>query len=385
MIITKGLNFAFHTLALNKSITVIGSVPDTQSYDADNDTYTPDYTLTPLTLQPLAGIIDKDGVLQAGSINAKLINIRWYQTVGGIRTQITTDNTDFVITQSGDNAGRIMVKKNIDPGSPVTLELHAEYMDIRTGHLYVIQMTKLIRCTNATLYIPILSLDTADQVLYNPLRDQDVQVITASLRRGPDECPASLRLFVWEAARDDGSWHEVGQDVFDYCMSISSDGTKCTVDRSLMGDELHVRCRAKYDIGGNPSSVELSSSSPIAMATIKRRIPALDPPEIVMPYNIPPMATAVSPKLTIRDTLGIIDNPETALLILWYIATNTAATPSYTQVAEGMSPSIPTGLVDSQNGGIIAVDVEDQGAAGAMADENGDLLSDENGDLLIIK
>ena len=313
MIITKGLNFNFHTLLLNKSITVIGSVPDTQSYDADNDTYTPDYTLTPLTLQPLAGIIDKDRILQAGLINAKLINIKWYQTSGGIKTQITTDNTDFLITQTGDNAGRIMVKENIAPGSPMTLEFHAEYLDIRTGHIYVIQMTKLIRCMNATLYIPILSLDTADQVLYNPLRDQDIQVITASLRRGPDECPAALRSFVWEAAGDDGSWHVIGQDIFDYCMGISADGTQCTIDRSLMGDELHIRCRAKYNIAGNPSSVELSSSSPVAMTTIKRRIPTLDPPEIVMPYNIPPMTTAVSPKLTVRDTLGVISNPEKTL------------------------------------------------------------------------
>jgi hypothetical protein len=384
MIITKGLNFAFHTLLLNKSITVIGSVPDIQSYDADNDTYTPDYTLTPLILQPLVAIIDKDHILQSGSINAKLINIRWYSIVASVKTQITTDNTDFLITQSGDNSGRIMVKKNIAPGSPVTLEFYAEYLDNRTGHVYAIQMTKLIRCTNATLYIPILSLDTAHQVLYNPLRDQDIQIITASLRRGPEECPASLRAFVWEAAGDDGSWHVIGQDIFDYCMSISSDGIQCTVARSLMGDELHIRCRAKYDIGGNPSSVELSLSSPVAMTTIKRRIPRLDPPEIVMPYNIPAEATAVYPRLVIRDTLGIISNPEKTILVLWYVATNTDV-PSYTQIANGISPKIPTDLVDTQNGGIVAAEIKDQGAAGVMADENGDLLADENGDLLIIK
>ena len=384
MIITKGLNFAFHTLLLNKSITVIGSVPDTQSYDADNDTYTPDYTLTPLTLQPLAAIIDKDHILQSGNVNAKLVNIRWYQIAGGIKTQITTDNTDFAITQSGDNSGRILIKKNIAPGSPVTLEFYAEYLDSRTGHIYAIQITKLIRCTNATLYIPILSLDTAAQVLYNPLRNQDIQIITASLRRGPEECPASLREFVWEAAGDDGNWHIVGQDIFDYCMSISSDGTQCTVDRSLMGDEIHVRCRAKYDIDGNPSSVGLSPSSPAAMTTIKRRIPRLNPPEIVMPYNIPADATAVFPKLTIRDTLGIISNPEKTILVLWYVSTN-AEIPSYIQVANGISPKIPTDLIDTQNGGIVAADIKDQGAAGVMTDENGDLLADENGDLLIIK
>lgn len=384
MIITKGLNFNFHTLVLNKSITVGGSVPDTQSYDADTGIYTPDYTLTPLTLQPSVAIIDKDGILQAGNVNAKLANIRWYQTIGGTRTQITTDNTDFSVIQSGDNAGCIQVKKNITPAAPVTLEFYAEYVDSRTGQVYVIRMTHLVRCTNATVYVPVLSLDAPAQMLYNPLRDQATQTITASLRRGSSECPEAMRLFVWESMDDGGNWNEVGEDAFDYCMSVSPDGTQLMIDHTLMPDELHVRCRAKYDIGGNPSSVELADSSPVATTTIKRRVPAYET-SIVVPDKIPAGTMAVSVSLIIRDTSGIIENPEKELLLLWYIAKNTTGSPSYTQVAYGPSPSIPTNLIDAQNGGIIAVGVEDQEASGVMADENGNLLTDENGNLLIIK
>jgi hypothetical protein len=384
MIITKGLNFNFHTLLLNKSITVVGSVPDTQSYDADSDTYTPDYTITPLTLQPLVSIIDKDGILQSGNVNAKLANIRWYQTVGGTRTQITTDNTDFSITQSGDNAGRIQVKKNVTPANPMTLEFYAEYVDSRCGQIYVIRMTWLVRCTNATAYVPVLSLDSADQVLYNPLRDSDTQVITASLRRGASECPSALRLFVWESLDGDGNWNTVGDDTYDYCMIVSSDGTQLTVDRTLMPDELHIRCRAKYDIGGDPSGASLTDSSPVATTTIKRRVPSFWS-EISIPSNIPAGTKIVCPTLTIKDTAGKIDNPEKELLVLWYVATNTTGTPSYTQVANGMSPDIPTDLVDAQDGGIIGVDVQDEGAEGVMADGDGTLLADENGNLIIIK
>lgn len=384
MIITKGLNFNFHTLVFNKSITVSGSVPDVQSYDADTGIYTPDYTLTPLTLQPSVAIIDKDGILQAGNVNAKLANVRWYQTVGGTRTQITTDNTDFSITQSGDNSGMIQVKKNVEPASPLTLEFYAEYVDSRTGQIYVVRMTHLVRCTNATVYVPILTLDAADQTLYNPLRDTDTQVITASLRRGPSECPSALRLFVWESLDDDGNWDTIGDGTYDYCMSVSSDGTQLTVDRTLIGDELHVRCRAKYDIGGNPSSIDLTSSSPVATATIKRRIPAIET-QIVIPSNIPADVNIISPKVIIKDTAGTIDNPEKELLILWYIAMDTINTPSYTQVSHGVSPEIHTDLIDAQNGGILGVDIQDQGAEGVMADENEALLADENGDLLIIK
>jgi hypothetical protein len=50
-----------------------------------------------------------------------------------------------------------------------------------------------------------------------------------------------------------------------------------------------------------------------------------------------------------------------------------------------MSPDIPTDLVDAQDGGIIGVDVQDEGAEGVMADGDGTLLADENGNLIIIK
>ena len=50
---TKRFDFNFKPLQLNITISVDGSVPDKQNYNADADEYTPDYTVTPLILQPL--------------------------------------------------------------------------------------------------------------------------------------------------------------------------------------------------------------------------------------------------------------------------------------------------------------------------------------------
>lgn len=56
---TKRFDYNFRPLQMNVSFAVDGSVPGRQSYDADADEYTPDYTLTPLVIQPCISCMDK--------------------------------------------------------------------------------------------------------------------------------------------------------------------------------------------------------------------------------------------------------------------------------------------------------------------------------------
>ena len=247
----RRFDFNFKPLQIDLSLSVVGSVPDRQNYDADADEYTPDYTLTPLVIQPQISRMDKDEILTPGSVNSNLANVRWYEIVGGTRTQILAENTNYEITTSGGNAGRILVKKNVQPQNPLTLEYYAEYLDQRTGQIHILQKTFPIRCSNSTVFKPVLILDTPDQTIYNPLKDQAVQVIHASLRCGENECAAANRIFVWEKFRENNTWTEIGTDtVLDYDVQVSNDTASLTIDRSLMGNDLYIRCRAKYDRGG---------------------------------------------------------------------------------------------------------------------------------------
>lgn len=249
---TRRFDFNFRPLQINIGFAVDGSVPSTQNYDADTATYTPDYTLTPLIIQPQVSCMDKDEVLQAGSINHQLANIKWYEITGGASTLIQSTDTHYEITASGSNAGRIKVKKNAEPRTPITLEFHAEFCDPRTGQIHSIIRTFLIKCTNATMSPPQLLLDAADQTLYNPLTDADEQTVHASLRVGMQECPVANRAFVWDVYRPDTeAWTKVGADTtLDYDVEVAADGASCKVNRALMGHELHLRCRAKYDANG---------------------------------------------------------------------------------------------------------------------------------------
>lgn len=384
---TKRFDFNYKPLQINICMSVDGSVPGKQNYDADANEYTPDYTVTPCIIQPAISRLDKDEILAAGRINQNLANVKWYEIISGTRTQITTSNTNYEIVTSGGSAGRIKIKKNAQPQLPVTLEFYAEYTDARTNQLYVIRETYQIICNNATASIPQLVLDAADQTIYNPLTDPDTQTVHASLRVDAAECPTANRLFVWEIFRDDNTWTTVGTDTtLDYDVTVSTDGASCTVNRSLMGSELYLRCRAKYDKGGNPSGVSLTDVSPAKIISFIRRIPKFEYDIGGVPTDIPAGILAVAPEAKIWNTNGPIANPEKELLPLWYIATNKATgTLSYSQIGHGVAPVLPTKAMSEALGGVYGLEVKDCGPTCAWEDSDGAVFEDADGNVILIK
>ena len=383
---TRRFDFNFRPLQLNITISVDGSVPDRQNYNADTDEYTPDYTLTPLILQPQVSRLDKDEIVAPGNVNSLLANVKWYEIVGGTRALIEAANTDYEITASGGQAGRIKVMKNAQPNIPITLEFYAEYVDSRTGQVSVIHATHIVKCGNATAYMPDLVLDAADQTIYNPINDPDTQAVHASLRTGAAECATANRQFVWEVLRANGTFTTLGSDNSDYWASVSSDGTTCTVNRKLMGSGQIVRCRAKYDPDGNPGGVTLTDAAPQAIVAFVRRIPKFEY-DYALPVNIPAGLLQMYPEIYVWDVNGPIDNPEAVLLPIWYIGTNQASgTPSsYAQVSHGYNPVIPTSYLSTLYGAVVGLDVKDPGPLVPWKNSDGKVFKDADGKIFLIK
>ncbi len=381
---TKRFDFNWKPLQLQISFAVDGSVPDKQNYSTDTQEYTPDYTITPLIIQPNVSILDKDETLPAGRVNHKLTNIRWKQNINGVSTLIASDNANYEITTSGGNAGRIKVKRNAEPKVPITLEFYAEYIDSRNNQVLVIRGTYLISCSSASDLVRV-ELNAADQTVFNPLADATTQTITATVWLGENVCPAGKYALVWEVLGEDNTWHVAGSDtVMDY--DITVEGNTATVNRWLMGKEMYLRCRCKYSAEGTPGSVTLTDASPQAMVSFVRRIPKYEFDITGVPYNIPPGTLRVAPTAIIRTTNGNIENAETELLPLWYMATNKASgSLSYALIGHGINPTLPTGRMDSNYGGVIGLDVIDRGPAGAFTDAaDGAVICDADGDILII-
>ncbi|MBQ4533102.1 MAG: hypothetical protein IJA24_07685 [Alistipes sp.] len=381
---TKRFDFNWKPLQLQISFAVDGSVPGQQNYNADTQEYTPDYTLTPFILQPVISILDKDEVLAAGSINHALTNVRWYEIINGTKTLIASDNADYEITTSGGNAGRIKVKKNAEPKVPITLVFYAEYIDSRNGQVMVVQGSYLVSCSSASDVVRV-ELDAAAQTIFNPLSDAQAQTVTATVWVGDKICDASKYALVWEVQDENGSWYTAETDaVMDYDITVN--GNSVTINRWLMGSEMHLRCRVKYSADGNTGSVALTAASPQAEAVFVRRIPKYEFDITGVPYNVPAGILAVAPTAIIRTTKGDITDPEKELLPLWYIATNKASgSLSYSLVAHGKSPIIPTTKMDNNYGAVIGLDVVDRGYAGAFTDAaDGAVFCDADGSVLII-
>lgn len=381
---TRRFDFNWKPLQLQISLAVEGSVPDQQNYNADTKEFTPDYTITPVVIQPVISILDKDAVLQAGRVNQSLTNIRWYEIINGTKTLIASDNASYEITTSGGNAGRIRVKKNAQPKVPITLAFYAEYIDTRNGQLLIIQGSYMLECGNASDLIRV-ELDTAGQTVYNPITDATTQTVTATVWLGDHVCDASKYALVWEMQDEAGAWHTCESDaVMDYDITIN--GSTATINRWLMGSELHLRCRCKYDPNGNPSSVSLTEGTPQAEAVFVRRIPKYEYDYTGVPYNVPAGILAVCPTAIVQGTKGEISGWEKELLPLWYIATNKASgSLSYSLVAHGQNPTIPTTAMDKNYGAVIGLDVKDRGYAGAFTDAaDGAVFCDADGAVLII-
>lgn len=381
---TRRFDFNWRPLQLQISIFVDGSVPDSQNYNADSQEYTPDYTITPVIIQPVISILDKDEVIHAGRINHALTNIRWYENINGTRTLIDTNNAYYEITSSGGNAGRLKVKKNAQPKVPITLEFYAEYIDTRNSQVMIVQGSYMLSCSNASDLVRV-ELDAAQQTVFNPLADQTSQTVQARVWVADKICDASKYALVWEVLGEDNTWHAVGSDeVLDYDITVS--GSTATINRGLMGQEMHLRCRCKYSASGNPGSVTLSDDSPQAEAVFIRRIPKYEYDFTGVPYNIPAGILAISPTALVRTTNGEVADFEKELLPLWYIATNKASgSLSYSLVGQGANPTIPTAALNKDYGAVIGLDVKDRGYAGAFTDAaDGAVICDGNGDVIII-
>lgn len=375
-------DFKYQPLQVNKSMTLGGGVPNEQTYDADSGEFSPDYSLVPVCIKPIIGIIDRDRILTNGSINAQLADVSWRRVIDGVEEKALESTAGkYTITTSGDENGKLLWYINAAPLKPILLRFKATYMDPRTGQIYNIVEDISITCRNATHYIPVLQISGGSSY-YNPTRDGDKQTITASLRLGTEECGASKRAFVWEIARSNGYFTEVTAD--DLELKISSDGATATLDRSLMGEQITIRCRAKYSAAGNPSAVQLTDASPSKVITIARRIPPIDVEVLDAVDNLQPGTRNFSPRAYIYDNVGEIPNPTKDILPIWYFGTNShTKSIVFVQQGHGLNPVIPTDLMDAKLGGILQIDTKILNPLALLADGDGKVITDGDGKAIV--
>ncbi len=386
---TKRFDFNFKPLRIITSFGVVGSVPGRQTYDGNTDGYIPDLSLTPLQLRLSVSRQDKDEALPHGEINNLLTNVTFTQILDGVSTIITAGTSGYSITTSGNNAGSILVSKNIAPLHPITIKVEADYLDTRLNQVHHIMETFLIVCDNSTEVVPEVEVDIDDQTVWDPYSDPDSVTITAGLRIGKPLVAYDSHLkFVWLKKRSNDTFTEVGtDDTEDYDMAVSGDCDKClTINRRLMGSDTEIKCVALYNKNGAASSMSPSATSPVRCISLARRIPDYEDDFTGVPLNIPPGSLYLNPTAVLRDTKGIIENPDREVHLIWKGATNQASgSLTYTQIGHGVSPILPTSKIVSELGMVLGLDVVDAGPIGALEDSDGKLVEDSDGSLILVQ
>lgn len=380
--VDKQLGFVFSPLTLSPGIAVEGNVPDTQQYDIAANTYDPDYTSTYLVLVPSMLVSDPDGVLPEG--NGTLTNMAWTLIEKGTETAVTASTPGFAVATDG----KLTVKRNCDGDNPMTLRFEADYLDTRTGAVHHMAVTRQVMCESVSQR-PVLSLDTSGILAYDPVRDgEKVRKVKARLTIGGRDVPAANRQFVWQKRDSDGVWADISAtDPMDYDVAVSADGTELTVRLWLIGERIDIRCYAKYNPYGSPSSVAIDTRTPVATFSAVRQLLRLKGQVADCPQRVKATTKSISPVLVVNDAKGVIPNPDAVLDVEWRTSTGVAAgtVTKSAVVARGARPTIPTSFLAKLYGGklIPAFGVKDPYRALKTAD--GKILTDGQGRTLVAR
>lgn len=377
--IQKKLTINYRPLQLSGGIEVVGSVPDLQVYQADKAEYTPDYTLTPLTLFPRCNATDPDAVVKLGEVNEHLTNMKWYERVNGVRTLITSTNTGYVITETGTDKGKIQIKKNASTISPITLEFYAEYVDAsRTGQTYIFQFSRLVRAIDGTEAVPSLMIDSPAGLDWNPCRDVVNQTIVARLIVNDVDVTASNKCnFFWYRVLENGSLEQItdgnGDNDWEF---VSLNKNVLTINRNMIDTGMTYICRASYSKDGNPSATPDDAITE-ASTTIRRKIPTLEIDWKGVPIQVADGTKTINPRPIIRDTVGDIPNPSELFHCKWYTKVGSG---NYSLVAIGYTPSIPF-----TDGMTLKLEVEDRGPFVAVVTEDGSYVVTDDNEFIIVR
>lgn len=359
----KSMNINYRPLQASVSMQVLTSVPDRQFYSATEKAFTPDYTLTPLTLFPRCAAVDTKSTSAAKSVNAELTNLRWYERIGGVQ-KIITSGTDYVITETGEYKGQLQVKKNSSIANPITLEFSADYVDTRTNQVLIFKTNKVIIVSDSSSPQPVLSIDSPDKMQWYPVRDQLQQTITANLMAGDLDITNDERVkFWWYRVLSTGALEEIvyGNGDNDWEI-VSVDRNVLVIDRDFIGDEQSYVCKAAYrETGELPDHPDIYDS--VKTTRIVRYIPKLECDFKGIVSGCPEGTNNIYPVAYVRDAVGVISNPEEWFKFIWMGKKTGDA--GYSKVAEGISPTIPF-----TEGLLLELEVEDRGPQAIIVDND---------------
>lgn len=364
-------------LKTSGGIEVIGSVPERQTYSANTNEYTPDYSLTPLVLFPRCNATDPDSYIKSGSVNASLTNMKWYEIIGTQRTLIGSDNVGYEITTEGDQKGQIKVKRNSSVATPLSLEFYAEYADTRTNQILVFRFSKVIPVSDVTVPVPVFNIDSPATVIWNPLRNPLSRKITALVFLEGNEISSDKQKckFFWYRKTDSGGLEAITDGNGDNDWEIEAiDHNTLTINQDYIGEEQTYVCKLGYSANSVPE--QPNDDIPEVTTTIRRRIPEVEVDWKGAPTYVAGGTEKLKLEAFVTDGMGVVPDPEEWFRFVWNV--KSPYSQSYSKQAEGIKPTITF-----IPGMMLELEVQDRGPQAILIDDtDGSVLQDAEGNVL---
>lgn len=373
----KRMDVNYTPLKTSGGIEVIGSVPERQTYSANTNEYTPDYSLTPLVLFPRCNATDPDSYIKSGSVNASLTNMKWYEIIGTQRTLIGSDNVGYEITTEGDQKGQIKVKRNSSVATPLSLEFYAEYADTRTNQILVFRFSKVIPVSDVTVPVPVFKIDSPATVIWNPLRNPLSRKITALVFLEGNEISSDKQKckFFWYRKTDSGGLEAITDGNGDNDWEIEAiDHNTLTINQDYIGEEQTYVCKLEYSADGVPE--QPNDDIPEVTTTIRRRIPEVEVDWKGAPTYVAGGTEKLKLEAFVTDGMGVVPDPEEWFRFVWNV--KSPYSQSYSKQAEGIKPTITF-----IPGMMLELEVQDRGPQAILIDDtDGSVLQDADGNVL---
>ena len=210
-----------------------------QDYDADNKIYTPDRRIRPTAIQPVCSITDPSGILENGTVNLYITDIKWYENEISEANLISPTNSKYKIdsTSNTNNRGRIIVYKNVNFDAPVTLIFTATFADMVNGKLrrkaYFVGTSVL--ASNVAASSPVvLKTDYPRGRCFNPIKGLTYLKLSADLVAGETSIPSAYWWY-----KKNGSAESL---ITDY---VGHNSRELEVPTASIGKEQHYVCKVQ--------------------------------------------------------------------------------------------------------------------------------------------
>ena len=207
-----------------------------QMKEISTQRFDPDFSVTPLVLEPSLQVTDPSGTLLDGDWTGSLFNIRWFLDVEDTAHRILTD-ADNTVTDDGV----LTWGTNTNPGSSHTLICLAQLIDPRRNEVLTFRKTVSVGCNAVTTSLLSLFIDAPLRCPIYPLKETYLRPIEATMYNGADVVQnATYRWIVTDehhpVTEGDPRFPEI-------------DGNRIVVDTRYV-DKLMLQCEAVHPVTG---------------------------------------------------------------------------------------------------------------------------------------